>query len=186
MLAESVFQMPIQPDGAVVDAACQVQAGRQVAFNATLDGDGQIEDAFLRLANCLMRVYLPDFSIWSTPGSGAMLPVFRVYEGLPRGGAYSEMLRDQAPAEVAADASKAECGFDGKQGQESQEKQQPEEISDGLCFKWQSSAQSNVGKQRSSNEDAFLQRSEIGLWAVADGMGGAAGGNGQAILTWRA
>src|SRR5512141_2951013 len=37
-------------------------------------------------------------------------------------------------------------------------------------------AATDVGKRRQSNEDAYLCDDEIGLWVVADGMGGHAAG----------
>jgi protein phosphatase/serine/threonine-protein phosphatase Stp1 len=43
----------------------------------------------------------------------------------------------------------------------------------GLCQGW---GATHAGTRRPSNQDAFLLRSEIGLWAVADGAGGHGGG----------
>ena len=43
-------------------------------------------------------------------------------------------------------------------------------------FRWTSSARSDAGLVREINEDACLDQSDLGRWAVADGMGGHAVG----------
>lgn len=39
-------------------------------------------------------------------------------------------------------------------------------------IKWSTSADTNVGMIRNINEDAIITKPDVGIWAVADGMGG--------------
>ena len=38
--------------------------------------------------------------------------------------------------------------------------------------RWQSACETHAGNRRKNNEDSVLSRPDVGLWAVADGMGG--------------
>lgn len=45
-----------------------------------------------------------------------------------------------------------------------------------MSYRWWSSCRTTRGRRRSINEDAYLNLEEVGLWVVADGMGGHARG----------
>jgi len=46
-----------------------------------------------------------------------------------------------------------------------------------MSYRWWSCCRTDTGRQRRINEDAFLNLDSIGLWVVADGMGGHAKGD---------
>lgn len=45
-----------------------------------------------------------------------------------------------------------------------------------MPIQWSSASRTDVGKARKLNEDSVLERADVGLWVVADGMGGHAAG----------
>jgi serine/threonine protein phosphatase PrpC len=51
------------------------------------------------------------------------------------------------------------------------------------AMRWISASSSHVGKVRKLNEDAVLDYPQIGLWAVADGVGGASAGDWASAVT---
>lgn len=46
-----------------------------------------------------------------------------------------------------------------------------------MSYRWWSCCRTNTGRRRTVNEDAFLQMDDVGLWLIADGMGGHARGD---------
>jgi len=49
---------------------------------------------------------------------------------------------------------------------------EPTEKNETESFSWTSCGKTDVGKSRKLNEDSMLVRPDVGMWAVADGMGG--------------
>lgn len=142
------------------------------AFHTALDSLGDMADAFAQLGFHYFSQAHPMHSLWSTSGSETIKPCLRVYDNLPPLDAFSELLIgqeeqttidddvDELPAVAEEESETGLCTWSG------------DSLDEKERFQWFSYAGTTVGKHRKINEDAYLEIPEIGLWAVADGMGG--------------
>ena len=137
----------------------------------------RIRDAFIDLSGYLLDRFSPAFSLWCTSGSERVKPSLSVYSGLPPASAFVEFIAGlplrgetrknrKSQAMPATKANRIALGAE----------RACEAKSRIPALKWRSNGCSIVGNVRKINEDAYLDRSEIGLWVVADGMGGHQGG----------
>jgi len=112
----------------------------------------------LRLAD----LYHP-LVLWWTDGSAIVSPSCLISKGLPSPAKFAALLEGswtqhqwrsvQARVEVAPD-------FDDTL------------VDEATPLQFRSAAATDVGRARLNNEDGFVERPEVGLWAVADGLGG--------------
>ncbi len=178
----------------------------KLAFRFDLPSDQDTPQAWADLAEMLKNRYLLHCSYWRASGdSEGALSSLIVCEGLPPIDAYVGFLNGQWPqhgwqlirhgVEKAYAASSVLNGTQSTPDEtinglenlgsfsdetvqpfetiESIPDSQPTEAYPGI----QSYGLSVVGLKRKLNEDAILQRSEVGMWVVADGMGGHSAGD---------
>lgn len=139
-------------------------------FGMTLDAFGQMADAVACIGYQRLTDSRSVFTVWRTPGSASMKPCLRVYDNLPPMDAFSTLLHSHtktaAPAtdtvSPALPADHTHRTNTGRSSNEGHTKDTPHP-------QWSSFAWTSMGKAKDINEDAYLERPEIGLWAVADG-----------------
>ena len=118
------------------------------------------------LAHRLLAIYHP-LVLWWTNGSSMVEPSCLVGRGLPDPEAFAALLDGSwehrqwhsVSAYVETHALSGDTLID-----------------DPTPPRYRSAAFSDVGRSRSINQDTFLERPDVGLWVVADGMGGHSNG----------
>ncbi len=114
------------------------------------------------LSQRLSSMYDP-LGLWWTEGSSAVEPSCLIARGLPRPNTFGALLDGSwaqyrwrpVPARVDTLITAADVLLE-----------------DATPIGFRSAAASDVGLARKINEDAFVERPEVGVWAVADGLGG--------------
>ena len=148
--------------GVVLESAVPVLQEPASGWQIPIGSPSELGSAFDQiLAQHLSAVYDP-IVLWWTDGSARVQPSCLVGKGLPHPDAFAAMLdgswRERRWRSVAARIEVP---------------QQPEVlIDDPAPPRFRSAAASNTGCVREINQDSFIERADVGIWGVADGLGG--------------
>jgi type VI secretion system protein ImpM len=148
------------------DGASEVLTNGGQAWQLSLGSSTELPVVFEQfLSFQLEEKYRPLVMFW-TDGSAVVEPSFLLLKGLPR--------VDQYPALL--DGSWTEHRWKAIPAVPSGDTVTTSAVAEGIPLSFRSAAASDVGRSRDNNEDGFIERPEVGVWAVADGMGGHSNG----------
>ena len=114
------------------------------------------------LSQRLSQLYDP-LVLWWSNGSSTITPSCLITKGLPHPDSFAALL-DGAWNRRQWRSVAAHVDISHDSG--------PVDVEDAKPPRFRSAAATDVGRVRTVNQDAFVERTEVGLWAVADGLGG--------------
>jgi type VI secretion system protein ImpM len=133
------------------------------ANGVPIDSTGQLAPTFEQLLSFQLSAMYDPLVLWWTEGSSIVEPSCMIGAGLPPANAFGAFLDGEwaqhrwrsVPALVNRPPLPADTS-----------------LADLVTLRFRSAAATDVGRVRHINQDAFLERPEIGVWVVADGLGG--------------
>ena len=132
------------------------------SWQLPIAGARDVGAAFSELLSLhLESIYRP-LALWWTDGSTAVEPSCLFSKGLPTPDRFPAFLNGAWAHHQWRVALPRDAVPEG-------------DVGDGLIderLSFRSAAATDVGRKRANNEDGYIERPEVGLWVVADGMGG--------------
>ncbi|HET9359648.1 MAG TPA: type VI secretion system-associated protein TagF [Vicinamibacterales bacterium] len=124
---------------------------------------GDLGGTFTQLVSQRLSDLYGPMVLWWTNGSSIVPPSCLVVKGLPHPDSFAGLLdgswRERGWRSVAAHVETAQLESEPL-------------VEDLTPPRFRSAAASDVGRVRQINQDSFLERTDVGIWAVADGLGG--------------
>ena len=162
-LGQELVAISQPPALAVDEGAVAILTDTPQPWQLPLTAAYDVTLAFEQLvSNHLEAKYRP-LVLWWTDGSAIVEPSCLRPQGSPRCRPLSGVSRRLLGRMPMA-------GLCEKRRPRRRSQRRAEEGAERLVFR--SAAATDVGRARQNNEDAFIERPEDGVWAVADGMGG--------------
>jgi type VI secretion system protein ImpM len=149
------------PPRTTIDPAVVALFDGGPAWRLPLDSSDGLTTVFEQMLAMRLSAKFDPFVLWWTEGSAEVEPSCLVTMGLPRAKAFAALLNgawgqydwQSVPAHVAEAVGSLAAV-------------------DAMPFRYRSAAATDVGRVRGHNEDGFIERPDVGIWAVADGLGG--------------
>lgn len=142
------------------DAAALLGDGMTGTWQIPIGGSDRLAEPLLQLAALRLAASFGPMSLWWTEGSAHVDPTCLVARGLPSPDGYAAMLDAASPADWRAVPARVH-------------RERPTDATVPVAaLGYQSAGRTDVGRVRQTNQDSFIERTDLGLWAVADGMGG--------------
>jgi type VI secretion system protein ImpM len=161
----SVFRnrsVVLEPEAAALLAA-PCDAGWQMPLGSV----EQLGSVWAQIVSHRLSALYAPVSVWWTDGSAAVEPSCLIAKGLPSPDTFKTFL----------DGGWAKDGWHTVPAIVDVTAPSEETLRTPILLACRSAGQTDVGRVRSVNQDAFLERSDAGLWVVADGLGGHADGD---------
>jgi type VI secretion system ImpM family protein len=165
-LGEELGSLSIPPRVLLDPVAAALLDGSAQPWQIPIGSPEQLGRVFEQLLSLRLSTMYDPLVLWWTEGSSIVDPSCLIAKGLPHPATFGALLDGSwpqhwrsIPARVERDPSLAGALLD-----------------DPIPLRFRSAAATDVGRARGNNEDGFVERPEVGLWAVADGLGGHSGG----------
>ncbi len=148
-------------------AAVALADGSATAWQVPIASPADLGSTLLQLLSHRLSERYAPLTLWWTEGSSDVEPGCLIVKGLPQPDRFGAML-DGSWAERRWELLPARVDRAGEPDLAI--------IGGPVPLGYRSAAKTDVGRARRINQDAFVERPDVGVWAVADGMGGHADG----------